>query len=395
MNSIHHNAECFSFDTERLIFSTCTKYGPHNACPALQFNRMPKMANIAANRKMMNELREIAANTRPAETGPHERTLMAWPHREDLYGDLLEPMRDSYAQIARAIARFEPLLMIAHPDHAASARRTLGNEIEVVEMPIDDCWIRDSGPTYVHKPDGARQAVDWRFNAWGGKHHPWDEDAKLAGRIGARQGEEVRKSWLYCEGGSLACDGEGTLVVTETSILNPNRNPGVNKALATEELKAMLGVEKVIWLPGDPMDIETDGHIDGMLAFVRPGVVLFESNPNSADPHARILDANRKVLANETDARGRPFRIIDLPEAWDVVETSDTFCRSYINFALVNGAVLVPAYGVNGDAEAQAIIADAFPDREIIAINVSAIAPGGGAIHCITQEVPAILTVAG
>lgn len=214
---------------------------------------------------------------------------------------------------------------------------------------------------------------------------------QLARRLGALAGENVRKSWLFCEGGSLACDGEGTLVVTETSILNPNRNPGVNKALATSELKAKLGVEKVICLPGDPMDTETDGHIDGMLAFVEPGVVLFESNPNPQDPHKRILDANRAVLpVAETDARGRPFRIIDLPEAWDVVETSDTFCRSYINFALANGAVLVPAYGVAGDAEAQAIIGAAYPGREVIGIDVSAIAPGGGAIHCITQEVPAL-----
>ncbi|MBK8458376.1 MAG: agmatine deiminase family protein [Phyllobacteriaceae bacterium] len=198
----------------------------------------------------------------------------------------------------------------------------------------------------------------------------------------------MRDSWLYCEGGSLACDGEGTLVVTETSILNPNRNPGVNKALATAELKAMLGVDKVIWLPGDPLDTETDGHIDGMLAFVEPGVVLFESNPNSADPHSRILDVNRAALAAETDARGRPFTIVDLPEAWDVEQTSDTFCRSYINFALANGAVIVPTYGVSGDADALAIIGKAFPDREIVGINVSSIAPGGGAIHCITQEIP-------
>lgn len=326
---------------------------------------------------------------RPAETAHHSGTLMAWPHRADLYGERLDAMRESYAQIARAIARFEPLTMVAHPDHAAMARRALGNEIEVIELPIDDCWIRDSGPTYVVDAAGRRTMVDWRFNAWGGKHSPWDDDARLVARLAGRNGEPARESWLYCEGGSLACDGDGTLVVTETSILNPNRNPGVNKALATAELKAMLGVDKVIWLPGDPLDTETDGHIDGMLAFVEPGVVLFESNPNPADPHSRILDANRAALMGETDARGRPFRIIDLPEAWDVEQTSDTFCRSYINFALANGAVIVPTYGVAGDADALAIIGKAFPDREIVGIDVGAIAPGGGAIHCITQEIPA------
>lgn len=325
---------------------------------------------------------------RPAEFEPHERTWMAWPHRQDLYGDRLARAQAAYAEIARAISEFEPVIMIAHPDHAAAARAQLGNVVPVLELPIDDCWLRDSGPTFVVGTGGQVAGVSWRFNAWGGKHSPWGDDDALAERVLAREGLEVSRSWLTCEGGSLACDGEGTVIVTETSILHPNRNPGISKAFATAELKAMLGVDKVIWLPGDPLDYETDGHIDGMCCFVRPGVVMFEVNPDPRDPHTRILAENLAVLRRETDAKGRAFEVIPLEEAIEAEVTSEIYCRSYINFYLPNGGVILPSYGTKGDARAKATIEKAFPDRKVVQIDVTAIAPGGGAIHCITQEQP-------
>ncbi len=349
---------------------------------------LPGETNAAGPDLQMNGVPRDVGFRRPAEFEPHERTWMAWPHRQDLYGDRLARVQAAYAEIARAIAEFEPVTMVAHPEHAALARVHLGNTVPVIELPIDDCWIRDSGPTFVTHGDGQVAGVSWRFNAWGGKHSPWGDDDALAGRMLALEGLDVSQSWLTCEGGSLACDGEGTLIVTETSILHPNRNPGVSKAFATAELKAMLGVEKVIWLPGDPLDRETDGHIDGMCSYVRPGVVLFESNPDPRDPFSRILAENLAVLRNETDARGRPFEVIPLEEAIDAEVTSDIYCRSYINFYLPNGGVILPAYGTKGDARAKAIIEKAFPDRKVIQIDVTAIAPGGGAIHCITQEQP-------
>lgn len=325
---------------------------------------------------------------RPAETGLRQRTFMAWPHRQDLYDDRLEAMQRGYVSVAKAIAEFEPVTMVAHPDHADDARRQLGNHAEVIELPIDDAWIRDSGPTFVRRSDGGLAGISWRFNAWGRKHAPWDADDALAGRLLAHLDIPMQRSWLTCEGGSLCSDGEGTLIVTETCILNPNRNPGVNKALATAELKAMLGVDKVIWLPGDPLDRETDGHIDGMCAYVKPGVVLFETNPDMADPHARILAENLAVLRRETDAKGRSLEVIALREAIEAEPTSDVFCRSYINFALANGGLIMPAYGTAGDAAARATLQSAYPDRRIVEVDVSDIAPGGGAIHCITQELP-------
>jgi len=285
---------------------------------------------------------------RPGEFEPHAKTWMAWPHREDLYRERLPAMQRAYAGVAHAIAGFEPVSMVAHPQYAADARAYLGEGIDVVEIPIDDCWIRDSGPTFLKRADGGLAGVSWRFNAWGGKHTPFDADDALAGRVLAHEGAEIAKSFIHCEGGSLACDGDGTLIATETSLLHPNRNPGLSKAWVEQELLRMLGLEKVVWLPGDPLDLETDGHIDGMCC----------------------------------------FEVIPIPEAYDVEATSEIFARSYINFALTNGGVVMPTFGRPSSEEAKAAVAIAFPDRRIVTVDVGAVVPAGGAIHCITQEQP-------
>jgi agmatine deiminase len=337
----------------------------------------------------MNEIHKKADFYKPAEFSPHARTWMIWPHREDLYGKRLGSMQREYANIVGAIAEFEPVAVVAHPDHAEMARTALGNRAVVVALPVDDFWMRDCGPTMVTSATEGLAGISWRFNAWGGKHAPWDKDAALAEKLLVHEKIPLRKSWLTCEGGSLALDGEGTLIVTETSILNPNRNPGVNKALAESELKAMLGVEKVVWLPGDPMDKETDGHIDGMCAFVKPGAVMFETNPDRHDPHRRILEENLRCLLSQTDAKGRSFEVFPLEEAVEAEVTSSIFCRSYINFYIVNGGVIVPGYGIASDETAVAAISAAYPNRKVVQIQVNAIAAGGGAIHCITQEQPA------
>jgi agmatine deiminase len=325
---------------------------------------------------------------RPGEFEPHAKTWMAWPHREDLYGMRLPAMQKAFADVAHAIAGFEPVSMVVHPAHTAGTHAHLGDGIVVVAMPIDDCWIRDSGPTFLKRVDGRLAGVSWRFNAWGRKHEPFDSDDALAARVLAHEEAEVLRSFLHCEGGSLACDGDGTLIATETSLLHPNRNPGLSKAWVERELLRMLSLEKVVWLPGDPLDLETDGHVDGMCCFVRPGVVMFEYNPDPADLHGRILADNLAALRSQTDARGRSFEVIPIPEAYDVEATSEVFARSYINFALTNGGVVMPVYGRPSGEEAKAAVARAFPERRIVTVDVGAVAPAGGAIHCITQEQP-------
>ena len=214
----------------------------------------PDLERTHRNIVEVNGIQSGTAYRRPAEFTAHLRTWMIWPHRSDLYGGRLVPMQREFAAIVAAIADFEPVCIVAHPDHVDTARRNLDSRARIVSVPVDDFWMRDCGPTFVIGAGGELTGVSWRFNAWGGKHSPWALDDQLANRILGLERATARQSWLTCEGGSLTCDGEGTLIVTETSILNPNRNPGVNKPLAEAELKDMLGVEKVVWLPGDPMD---------------------------------------------------------------------------------------------------------------------------------------------
>src|SRR6202035_3318368 len=186
-------------------------------------------------------------------------------------------------RVARAIAGFEPVTLLADPEDAADARMRCGPSVSVVSMSIDDSWLRDSGPTVVMDRAGRRAAAAFTFNAWGGKYAPFDKDANLGQRIGALAGLPVYQSELVAEGGGFLSDGEGTVITAETCILNSNRNPGWTKAEAEAELRAMLGAKKVIWLPGDSYDTSTDGHVDGYIAYVKPATLLCEVVADSED----------------------------------------------------------------------------------------------------------------
>jgi agmatine deiminase len=327
----------------------------------------------------------------PAEWAPHEGCWMAWPKRVELWKEHLEAAREDYLRVARSIARFEPVTMLADPEHANDARKRCGASISVVSMPIDDSWLRDSGPTFVKDPAGARAAAVFTFNAWGGKYQPHDRDATLGERIAALAGVPVHRSNLVVEGGGFLSDGEGTLITAETCVLNPNRNPGWSKAEAEAELRAMLGVQKVIWLPGDITDTETDGHVDGFVAFIKPGAVLCEVVADPQDPRYPIMAENRRVLETETDARGRRFELLPIVEAprSAVPPGQDGYCRSYVNFYIANGAVIAPAYGIAEDTAALDTLRRAYPDRSVVPVALKDLFRGGGGIHCITQQEPA------
>ncbi|MFO0705217.1 MAG: agmatine deiminase family protein [Steroidobacteraceae bacterium] len=325
----------------------------------------------------------------PAEFEPHAATWMAWPCRESLWGESFEAVKADYARLASAIARFEPLIMVAPAHLADEARRLCGCAVHVLPMPIDDSWARDSGPTFLVDDAGGLLATAFTFNAWGGKYHPHDEDARLAARIGAHLQAPVQSSPLVFEGGAILSDGEGTLLTTETCLLHPNRNPGMSRSEVEAELRRMLGARCVIWLPGDPTEDETNGHIDGLLSLSAPGHALLESIEDTADERHRILAENRRALELATDARGRRFEILSIEEAPRETSVGSRYCRSYVNFYPCNGAVMAPAYGVPADARVKKLLGRAFPDREIVMLPIGAIAIGGGGFHCITQQQPA------
>jgi agmatine deiminase len=326
--------------------------------------------------------------TMPAEWAPHAGCFMAWPKRAELWREYLEGARREYASVAQAISAYEPLTMIADPADAEQARERCGPSIKVVPMPIDDSWLRDSAPTVILNPEGRRAAAAFTFNAWGNKYQPHDQDATLGSRLAEFAGIPLYRSELVVEGGGFLSDGEGTLITAETCILNPNRNPGWSKAEAEAELCAMLGAKKVIWLPGDVMDTETDGHVDGYLAYVKPASVLVEVVSDPADPRYPIMAENRRVLELETDARGRPFELIPIAEAPRSAVTEGS-CRSYVNFYLANGAVIAPAYGIAEDEAVAEVLRRAYPDRRVVLVALKDLFRGGGGIHCITQQEPA------
>jgi agmatine deiminase len=347
---------------------------------------MTDMTRKAAG--LMSGTPREAGFTMPAEWDQHERCWMAWPHRTDLYGKRLPAIQRGYARVAQAIRQFEPMTMLAAHEAAEEARQLCGPDVEVMPFDLDDAWLRDSGPTFLRHASGKRAGVSWRFNAWGGKHQPWDKDDTLAGGLLDRLGLPWYRSSLTLEGGAFHVDGEGTLLTTETCVLNPNRNLGWSKKEAEAELKQALGVEKIIWLPGDPGELETDGHVDGLACFVRPGVVLVETNPYPDDPHAAVLRENLKALEGQCDARGRTLEFLFIEEAADAEATSQIFSRSYINFYLANGGVVMPGFGIDADARVKEVVARAYPDRRVVQVDIADIAPGGGGIHCITQQEP-------
>ncbi|KQV21668.1 MULTISPECIES: agmatine/peptidylarginine deiminase [unclassified Kitasatospora] len=325
----------------------------------------------------------------PAEWTEHEACLMAWPTRAELWGETFAEAKREYAQVARAISEFEPVTMVARPGQGEEARALCGDGVEVVELPLDDSWFRDSGPIFVLGPDGERAGVDFRFNSWGQKHHPWDTDDKIAARLLERLDVERIDSRMILEGGAITVDGEGTLITTEQCLLHPNRNPGMSKEEIEAELIAKLGVSTVIWLPyGGLLDTETDGHVDGVCAFVAPGKVVVQLPSDPAHPDFERMRANRAVLEAAVDAQGRQLEILDLPQSAFLEVGGKHTEVGYLNFYIANGGVVVPVAGLPEDEGALAVIASALPGRKVVGVRSRVIAFGGGGVHCITQQVP-------
>jgi agmatine deiminase len=319
----------------------------------------------------------------PAEWEPHERTLMAWPCRRELWGETMQRARADYAAVANAIAQFEPVTMIAaDADDAALARTACSDAVEIVQLPLDDSWLRDCGPIYVYGEDGARRAVHFRFNAWGEKFPPWDRDAEVGGAIARRLGDEVRRAPIVLEGGSILGDGAGTLLTTEQCLLHRNRNPALSRDQIEDALQEALGADRIVWLGmGLVEDRDTDGHVDLIASFLGPDRVLLQTVA-PGNPNFDNCEENRARL------RSAGIDVLELPFLPYVEVGGETVAASYMNLYVCNGAAIVPVCGDRSEDDALALIAGAFPGREIVAVPGAVLAYGGGGPHCITQQVP-------
>jgi agmatine deiminase len=321
----------------------------------------------------------------PAEWAPHAGCLMAWPTRAALWGDHLGAAKRDYAAVADAIANHEPVLMVCPPGTASDVREHCSGDVRPLEIPIDDSWARDSGPAFVRHAGGEIAAVGFGFNAWGNRWHPHDSDAALSSRLAEHLGVRFFEAPFVLEGGAFFVDGEGTLITTDQCLLNPNRNPHLDRSQIEQGLRDHLGVTTVVWLPyGHSLDTGpagTDGHVDGVLQYVAPGRVMLElvSDPSSPE-HGRGL-ANLEVLRTARDAANREFVV-------DIVDPGTDADVSFANHYLANGAVIVPV-GADTDHPALARLAAIHPGRAIVPVPGITLAFGGGGPHCITQQIPA------
>ncbi len=324
----------------------------------------------------------------PAEWEPHALTLVAWPQREAAWrGVGIEQARDCHAEVVDAIAAFESVLLVADPSQAEDARaRVTARNVEVVPIPIDDSWLRDSGPIFVTGEGGSLAGIDFGFNAWGEAFTPYDDDAAVAARILSHLGVERIDSEMILEGGSIAVDGAGELVTTEQCLLARTRNPNMDRGGIEAELRDRLGVQRVTWLGGGLVeDADTDGHVDNIAAFSAPGKVMLQMAP-AGDPNLDICLDNLERL----EAAGLEVEELDLlPKV--TREDGTVVAVSYMNFYVANGVVVVPIGGMDGDMDEEALgrISRQFPNREVVGIDGRVLALGGGGIHCITQQVPA------
>ncbi|MFE3645975.1 agmatine deiminase family protein [Streptomyces sp. NPDC059169] len=327
----------------------------------------------------------------PAEICEHVRTFMSWPPLDSVWEDMAGDVQRDIAGIARALAEYEPVVILAAPEEVKAARRACGSGVDVIAVPTDDLWMRDSGPTFVQGAEGI-EGIDLHFNGWGGKQEH-EYDAKVARAVLEYAGVTRVDAPLVGEGGSLEVDGQGTLLVTESSLVNPDRNPDLSRDEVENALKRLVGADKVIWFKGVKGQDITDCHVDSLARFGENGVVLLSRAWDGAGPDVwtRAYDQARRVLENATDARGRKFEVIDLPEPDParLGRRGEDFLCSYVNYYIANGAVLIPRFGDRrADQQAAAVIGDLYPDREIVPLEIHAIAEGGGGIHCATQQQP-------
>ncbi|MEO8307272.1 MAG: agmatine deiminase [Pseudomonadota bacterium] len=346
----------------------------------------------------------------PAEFEPHAGTWMLWPERLDNWRAGARPAQQAFAAVAQAIAAFEPVSIGVSAAQFDFARAQLDARVRLLEMSSNDAWMRDVGPTFVVNAAGRRRAIDWQFNAWGGLegglYFPWDEDDLIAGKVAELERCDRYRAPFVMEGGAIHTDGQGTLLVTEQCLLNRNRNPRLSKQQIEQLLRSYLGVSTIIWLGDGVINDETDGHIDNLACFARPGEVCLTFPANRRDAQWRVSQDALERLSDARDARGKKLKVHKLPspgplkttgsEAAGVLHRAsvkprragERLAASYANFYITNGGVIMPLLDPRTDKAALAKLRRVFPQRKVVGVPGREILLGGGNIHCITQQVP-------
>jgi agmatine deiminase len=327
----------------------------------------------------------------PDEGAPHAATWMAFGASAAIWGGRLLPVaRENLATIAKAVAAYEPVKMLVRDEDYEIASRLCGPSVSLVVQTIDDVWIRDTGPVFVKDSFGQLGAVGFNFNGWGNKQRH-ALDAKVADHVAGAAKAAFIAADVVLEGGGIEVDGEGTAIITASCVLNPNRNPGVSKADCEAELARVLGLEKIIWLPGIAGKDVTDGHTDFYARFSSPGVVVAGLDPDPSSFDHAVTKRHLDILRQSTDARGRRLNVMVLqaPSTVRPKYSNKKFATGYINFYVCNDAVIAPEFGDSAaDRNAHDALRDLFPEREIIQLNIDGIAAAGGGIHCTTQQQP-------
>jgi agmatine deiminase len=346
----------------------------------------------------------------PGEFEPHAGCWMLWPERPDNWREAARPAQLAFARVAAAIAQFEPVTIGVSRAQLARARGLLPGSARVVAMAHDDSWMRDVGPTCVVDRRGRVRGVDWRFNAWGGRegglYSPWDRDQRVARRVLDLEGLGRYRAPLVNEGGAIHVDGQGTALVTEECLLNRNRNPHLARGDIERRLRDYLGVSTIIWLGKGVFNDETDGHIDNLACFTRPGVVCLTWTGRRRDPQYAISHDAWERLNDARDARGRRLEVVKLPmpgplalsarEAAGIARRAGTKRRvagerlaaSYVNFYIANRGIVMPLLDTRTDRLAAQRLRGLFPGRRITGVPAREVLLGGGNIHCITQQIP-------
>jgi agmatine deiminase len=336
----------------------------------------------------------------PAEWEPHAATWLAWPHKEASWPGNFEPIPAVWVEIVRALEAHERVdILVNDAEAAASVRARLraasvpDRNVVLHLIPTDDAWARDHGPTFITRQvDGRAElaAIDWVYNAWGGKYPPWDNDDVVPQHIAALLGVPLFQPGIVLEGGSIDVNGRGTLLTTEACLLNPNRNPHLTRAPIEEYLRDYLGVRYVVWLGDGIAGDDTDGHIDDLARFVDASTVVTVLETDRRDENYERLRENHERLRCATDQDGRPLRVVTLPMPAPLYYEGQRLPASYANFYIGNGAVLMPVFDDPQDATALRTLHELFPHRRVIGIDARAMVWGLGAFHCVTQQQPAV-----